>query len=485
MSKEESDGGWSHLLSGRLLAPLIAVCLGVWLHAADGLMVATLIPDIVADIGGARFIAWSMALYEIGSIAAGAASAVLALRYGLRLAMTASALLYLAGCALSAVAPDIAVLLAGRLAQGTGGGGLVALSFVAISMLFDRASMPRVVAAVSALWGVSSFIGPLVGGLFAAWDFWRGGFWFFGAQAGLLAAWIWFGRALEGGAPPQPDAGRIPAARLGVLALGVVLIAASGIEISRLWTPLLLASGLTLLALFFRLDSRAGDDRLLPRGAIDPRGPIGTGMLMLMLFSAGTIVISIYGPLMMIALHHVSALTAGYIIAASSIGWSTTAFIVAGSSERRDPLMILGGMVLVTLGVVGYVVAVPNGPLWLIVVCAALEGGGFGIAWTFVLRRLTALAPPQDSERIASALPTLQRIGYAVGAALMGLVANAAGVSEAMSYDTAHNAAFWIFAASVPLALAGLTAAVAFSMGAAPSPRLSLPPQDSRPIASP
>lgn len=476
MGKDESEGGWSHLLGGRLLAPLVAVCLGVWLHAADGLMVATLIPDIVSDIGGARFIAWSMALYEIGSIAAGAASAVLALRHGLRRAMTGSALLYLAGCALSAVAPDIAVLLAGRLAQGFGGGGLVALSFVAIPMLFDRAAMPRVVAAVSALWGVSSFIGPLVGGLFAEWDLWRGAFWFFAAQAGLLAAWIWFGRALEGGTAPEAPAGRIPVARLSVLALGVVLIAAAGIEISRLSTPLLLAGGLALLALFFRLDALAGDGRLLPRGTVDPRGRIGSGMLMLLLFSAGTIAISIYGPLMMIALHGVSALTAGYVIAASSIGWSATAFLVAGSPERRDPAMILGGMTLVALGVAGYVVAVPDGPIWLIVACAAFEGGGFGIAWTFVLRRLTALAPAGDTERIASALPTLQRLGYAAGAALMGLVANAAGVGEAMSRDTAHHAAVWVFAAGVPLALAGLIAAAAFVRAGRPRRRAGREP---------
>ena len=42
-----------------------------------------MMPDIVADIGGARFVAWTVALYEIGSIAAGASAAVLAMRYGL------------------------------------------------------------------------------------------------------------------------------------------------------------------------------------------------------------------------------------------------------------------------------------------------------------------------------------------------------------------------------------------------------------------
>ena len=43
-----------------------------------------MMPDIVADIGGVRFVAWTIALYEIGSIAAGASGAVIAMRYGLR-----------------------------------------------------------------------------------------------------------------------------------------------------------------------------------------------------------------------------------------------------------------------------------------------------------------------------------------------------------------------------------------------------------------
>jgi len=462
MNKRDAEPGWGMLLRGRAFAPLLAVCLGVWLHAADGLMVSTLIPDLVSDIGGARFVAWNLALYEIGSIAAGAASAALAMRHGLRAAMTGAALLYLLGCVASAIAPDIGVLLAGRLAQGCGGGGLVALSFVAISMLFDRVLMPRVVAAVSALWGVSSFVGPLVGGLFAEWDFWRGGFWFFAAQAAVLALWIHFGPAFNGAAPPQPGAGRIPAMRLLMLAFGVVAIAASGIAVTPLTTPLLLVLGFGLLAVFFRLDARAGNDRLLPGGVLDVRTPVGVAFVSVIAFSAATVAIGIYGPLMIVSIHGISPLFAGYVIAVSSIGWSAAAVAVAGSPERRDPAMILAGMTLVALGVTAYVFAVPGGPIWFIAVAALFEGGGFGIAWTFILRRLTALTPAEDAERVSSALPTLQRLGYAVGAALMGLVANAGGVTEHMTAARAQGAAFAIFAACVPLAVAGLAAAAVF-----------------------
>ncbi len=459
--KGDSEG-WRTLLSQGNLARLVIVCFGVWLHAADSLLVATMMPDIVTDIGGARFVAWTVALYEIGSIGSGASAAVLAMRYGLRPAMTVAALVYLAGCAVSAMAPAMWVMLAGRLAQGLGGGGLAALSFIAISLLFSRSVMPRVMAAVSALWGIAAFIGPLVGGVFADLDLWRDGFWFFAAQALLLAVWIGVSRALR-----QPDGGvaaaaRLPVWRLGVLSLGVLAIAAAGISIRPVATPLMVAAGLVLLALFLRMDGRREANRLLPRNPIDPRNGVGAALLMVLCFSSATIAFSVYGPLLLTALHEIPALVAGYMIAASSIGWSVMAIVVSGAKERHDGALILGGMGIITVSIAGLAFAVPHGSLFSVLVFALLEGGGFGLAWTFILRRVTALAPSGETARAAAAMPTLQQIGYALGASYVGIVANSAGFADRIARETAEVVGFWIFAACLPLALVGLYAAWRF-----------------------
>lgn len=49
-------------------APVTVLCLGVWLHAADSLLAATVMPSAVAEIGGLAFIYWAVALYQLGSI---------------------------------------------------------------------------------------------------------------------------------------------------------------------------------------------------------------------------------------------------------------------------------------------------------------------------------------------------------------------------------------------------------------------------------
>ena len=63
---------------------------------------------------------------------------------------------------------------------------------------------------------------------------------------------------------------------------------------------------------------------------------------------------------------------------------------------------------------------------------------------------------------VASAIPTLHRLGYAIGAAAIGIVANAAGFGEGISAESARNVGFWIVAASIPFAGLGLLAALNF-----------------------
>lgn len=462
---DQEKHGWRELREGGNLTRLVVVCFGVWLHAADGLMVVTMMPAIIGEIGGARFISWTISLYEIGSIIAGASGAFLCVRYGLRAAMSGAALIYMVGCAISALAPEMSVMLIGRLAQGLGGGGLVALSFIAVTLLFSRSLMPRVMAAVSALWGVSAFIGPLVGGVFADLGLWRGGFWFFAVQAAVLAMVIGLSSAItsQDAESEVKAAGKPPLLRLGILSLGVLAIAWSGIEISVFQTPLFILAGLVLLGLFLRMDGRQDDRRLLPPRPVDPRDGVGAALLMVLTFSSATIAYTVYGPLLIIQIHGLSALAAGYIVAASSIGWSVMAILVSGAGERHDGRLIVGGMTIVTLSILGLAVALPYGPLWLVLVFAIFEGAGFGMAWTFILRRLTALAPKSEKERAASSMPTFQRLGYALGAAYVGIIANAAGIVESMEQATAQAVGFWIFAACLPLAFIGLLAAWRFA----------------------
>jgi len=448
---------WREFVGSPYAASLALVCLAVWLHAADSLIVATMLPSIVAEIGGAALVGWSVSLYEIGSIVAGAASALLILRFGLRAPMSLAAILFGLGCILSAVSPTMPLLLAGRALQGIGGGGLVAMGFVAVGLIFPRRYIARAMAAVSTLWGVSAFAGPLVGGVFVDYATWRWGFAFFACQAFALALWIVLRN--EGGVTRSTaDAAGLPVRRLALLCLAVVLVAFGGVEVSVLRTVPSVAAGLACLIGFLWLDQRAGANRLLPPRPVDPTRPSGAALIMIVSMSMATIAVTAFGPLLVTAIHGVSALTAGYIIACSSIGWSVMAVLVSGLAERFDRLAIALGMAVVALSILGFLHAVPNGPVWLIAVYATMEGAGFGMAWTFILRRTMRLVEADEVERISAAIPTMQRLGYALGAAYVGIVANASGLLSMETAADAAKVARWIFASCVPFAAIGLAA---------------------------
>ena len=186
---------------------------------------------------------------------------------------------------------------------------------------------------------------------------------------------------------------------------------------------------------------------------------MGNGMTMIAAFSVATCSFGVYGPLILTSLHGISLLTTGYIIAAESIAWSVLSILVANAPPRRERGIVLTGALMIAGGIAGFAYAVPAGSIPLILACAILQGGGFGIAWPFVTRIIVASAPAAEQTIASSAVPTMQRIGYAVGAASCGIVANVSGFSEGLSNETAANVAAWLFLAFLPLGILGCIAA--------------------------
>ncbi|QDZ03126.1 MFS transporter [Nitratireductor mangrovi] len=452
---------WRRLWASGDLARFIFISLGILLHATNETMVATIMPAMVAEISGVTFVGWTLAMYELGSITAGAAAGRMISYLPLRSNMAGAALVYGIGALICALAPGMGWLLAGRLVEGLGGGALVALAFVSVERLFPRLIWPQLFAIISVVWGVSAFSGPLLGALLAdAWS-WRWAFGIF-AVAGFAMAAISFVVLSGPAATRRRDeiAPPFPATALACLAVAVTLIAWAGVASGILWSAPLLAAGLAGLVLFFRLDALRPASRLFPERLFDRRTTLGAGMVMVFSFSIATISFTIYGPLLLTSLHGISPLTAGYIVAAESIAWSVLSILVANAAPRHERTIITTGALMIAAGVAGFAWAVPAGSIPAVLACALLQGGGFGIAWPFVTRIIVAAARPAETTITSSAIPTLQRIGYAVGAAGAGIIANASGFAHGLSAGAAAGVATWLFLAFVPLGLVGLVAGI-------------------------
>jgi len=453
---DRTDGaGWRDLMAPGLAARFAFLCLGIWLNAADALVTVTLTPTIAKDIGGFQYFGWSVAAFLLASIIAGAVSGRVSMTLGLRPATALAGAAYALGCAVSALAPDFLVFVAGRLVQGLGAGAVVALCYVAINALFPEKLWVRVYGAIAGVWGVATLIGPLIGGLFAEGGVWREAFWFFGAQ-GLVFVVATF--LLVKKSAPAPEAKtRVPVAQLVVLTLGVTLIAAAGV-VGAIWLAAGLGlAGLASLALLLRLDARAGGI-LLPLSAGDLARAAGAGYLMIFALEVATIAFTVYGPAFVQVIHGASPLVAGYVITAIAAGWTVVAMVVAGV-RNRDGLMIRLGATLVVAGTAWAAWAVPRGSLASIVVAMILMGSGFGLSWAFVAKRIVASLPAGEQALGSSAVPTAQLIGGAFGAAASSAVAGALGFADGVDPQVGAANGVWLFAAFLPVSLVGWLAA--------------------------
>jgi MFS family permease len=447
--------GWRALVIDGRLPRFALICVGMWLTAADTLMTATIMPSVAADIGGYAWFGWAVAVFLLGSILAGATSGRLSTRIGLRPAMALAGGAYAIGCLISAAAPTIVVFLLGRLAQGIGGGWVVGLSYVAVSRLFPQSLWPRVISAISGVWGVATLLSPLIGGLFAQAGLWRDAFWFFAVQGGLfIVAAVML---ISHDASPSEDAdGPAPVVQLIPLSIGVVAIAAAGLVTNAAQAAGLGAAGLILVGVFLWMDLHART-ALLPRSAADPRGAIGSGLLMIASLSAATASFTVYGPAIMQALFGASPVVAGYVLGGEALSWTVIALVFAGAGDPR--LKIRVGAVMVAVGVASLSQIMPRGPLPLIGACAVIMGGGFGLSWAFIAGRIVANAPPAEEALASSSIPTTNMIGTAVGAAASGAIANLIGFGRGIDAAKAASGGFWLFAVFLPLTVVGVLAA--------------------------
>jgi MFS family permease len=452
---------WRALWRSGDLGRFCFISLGIVFHAGCETMITTILPLMVKDLGGVQYTGWSFSIYETGSIIAGAAAGRLSTTFRIRTTMIVAALVFALGCLVSVLAPNMPWLLLGRLLSGFGGGALISLTFVATQRYFPAAIWPQLMAILSVIWGVAAFGGPLYGGIFGTLLSWRWAFVTFGVAALIFAMSARYVLRNEPGTATAPETVReFPALALFCLAISVSSVAAAGVETDPLRSFLLLFAGLMGIAFFFTLDARNTRSRLFPASTFAPWTTLGSGLLMVGALAVSTCSFGFYGPLLLAGLHGFSALTTGLIIASESISWSILSILVANAPPRREPLIVIGGAFMIVAGIAGFAHAIPSGSIPLILSCALLQGGGFGILWPFASRRVVQAAPDHERDIAASAFSTMQRLGYATGAALSGIIANLYGFSGGFTKEAAEAASSILFLAFIPLALVGLAASV-------------------------
>ena len=122
VEREVEKGAWGEIFRDGLGLYSTLVIGGIAMQATQMLVIAIIMPTIVADIGGAAYYTWAAMLYTIGSIVGGASIGMVWSRLGARRGYTLGALVFALGTTSCALAPDIGTLIAARAVQGWAAG---------------------------------------------------------------------------------------------------------------------------------------------------------------------------------------------------------------------------------------------------------------------------------------------------------------------------------------------------------------------------
>ncbi|KAI5478027.1 MFS multidrug transporter [Pseudohyphozyma bogoriensis] len=143
----------------------LSLCAACFLSALDLTAVSTTLPSIAADLNSGDF-SWVGSAYALSSTAFVPWFGGFAAIFGRRPTMLAALVFFAIGSAIAGSAHSMNILIVGRTIQGVGGGGILTMAEILTVDLIPLADRGAYVGILGSVWGISSAIGPPIGGAF-------------------------------------------------------------------------------------------------------------------------------------------------------------------------------------------------------------------------------------------------------------------------------------------------------------------------------
>jgi EmrB/QacA subfamily drug resistance transporter len=242
------------LIFGALLLVLL-------LASLDQTIVSTALPTIVGDLGGVSDLSWVVTAYLLSSTVAGPVYGKLGDQYGRKIVLQVAIVIFLVGSALCGISQNMTELIIFRGIQGLGGGGLFVITIAVVGDIFPPRERGRYQGYFGGVFGVSTVLGPLLGGFFVDTLSWR---WIFyvNLPIGLIALAV-IATAFQ----PRTDHVKHTIDYLGAALLAgglsaIVLYTSLGgttYSWSSPWMLVLIVGGVVLLAAFVFVEGRAAE----------------------------------------------------------------------------------------------------------------------------------------------------------------------------------------------------------------------------------
>ena len=299
--------------------------LSTGLVAIDATVIATAVPSVVAELGGFAEFPWLFSFYLLAQAVTVPVYGKLADVFGRKPVMLTGIGLFLLGSILCGAAWSMGALIAFRAVQGLGAGAVQPMSMTIVGDLYSLQERAKVQGYIASVWGVSSVVGPTLGGVFSEYVSWRWIF-FVNIPLCLVAAAAIGLRFTEQVQRRRP---RIDYAGAGVLTVALTLLILGLLEGGQAWAwgspqgVAVLGAGVGLLGVFGIIERRAADP-VVPLRLLRNRLLVATNVVAA---CVGAVLLGLtsYVPTFVQDVLGTGPLVAGFALAALTLGWPISA----------------------------------------------------------------------------------------------------------------------------------------------------------------
>src|SRR6266550_3575798 len=399
-----------------------AMLLAMFLFALDQTVVGTALPKIITDLNGNSLYTWSVAIYLLTSTISGPIYGKLSDLYGRRPIVIFAVSLFLLGSALAGLSGSMEQFILFRGLQGLGGGAIFPIALAVVADLYTPAERGKYLGSFGAVFGLSSLVGPGLGGFITDTVGWHWIF-FINIPIGLISLFILW-RLLP--AIRRPDAGRnidYVGAAVFALAIAPFLIGLTNKQTGQWSDPAvggLILAGLAFGALFVWLESRAPDP-IVPLSLFRIR-TFAISVTAMFLAAFGFFTAVIFLPRWFQTVAGASATESGYNILPLLAGLIFSAIMSGQIVARigRYKVLMFGSLLLLAfaLFLLTNLRAETDRPiLWLWMLLAGLGIGPSFAVFTLIVQNAVS---PDRIGVASSSLTFFQQIGGTVGLTIAG-----------------------------------------------------------------
>jgi len=406
------------------------------LVALDATILATAVPAIVDDLGGFGQFPWLFSIYLLAQAVSTPIYGRLSDVFGRKPVILVGIGLFLLASVLCGLAWSMPVLIIFRLLQGLGAGAIQPMSITIAGDIYTLRERAVAQGYIASVWGISSVIGPALGGIFADYLSWRGIF-FINIPLCLVAAAILWRNYNE---RVERKGQRIDYAGALVLTAGTTLLILGLLEGGEAWawnSPISIAifvASVLFLVAFIQIERKV-QQPILPLWVFRRRVLVASSLISA---GVGAVVLGLssYVPTYAQEVLGASALIAGFSLAALTIGWPIAASLAGRiylplgfrwTTLFGSTFVVVGTLLMLLLGI--------ESQVWEVALFCLVIGIGMGLVAAPSLIAAQTSVGWDERGVVTGANLFARSIGSAVGVAVFGAIVNAAASDTSSTPD--------------------------------------------------